>query len=298
MARKKAMTRADMIALLKSRGTKGRLSKMTKPQLKALLEKTAPPGGKHSAGEKPPKGDLELEPDDQDGGHFYRKDGTTRSDGKHEHEKNPWPTEKSKAPAPAPKPKARKKKLDPIEDPDADITVDLVNRRLNADLHPATGRKISGKKASEMQYILMGNSMSRIMDGDRVAKADIEQRLDEIDRLHKQEFPSNKSKNSDVDVTNVIEEHTKRKRRKPDRLSEQQPDAFVEEREEEADGQRGEGAGHSYRGWMKKNLKQYGGNMQKAAAAYREQKGSKGGGHLRARFGILGSRSIRDQMSN
>ena len=127
MARKKAMTRADMIALLKSRGTKGRLSKMTKPQLKALLEKTAPPGGKHSADEKPPKGDLELEPDDQDGGHFYRKDGTTRSDGKHEHEKNPWPTEKSKAPAPAPKPKARKKKLDPIEDPDADITVDLVN---------------------------------------------------------------------------------------------------------------------------------------------------------------------------
>ena len=44
MARRKAMTRADMIALLKSRGTKGRLSKMTKPQLRALLEKTAPPG--------------------------------------------------------------------------------------------------------------------------------------------------------------------------------------------------------------------------------------------------------------
>ena len=54
MARKKAMTRADMIALLKSRGTKGRLSKMTKPQLKAMLEKTAPPGDKRTGGEKPP----------------------------------------------------------------------------------------------------------------------------------------------------------------------------------------------------------------------------------------------------
>jgi hypothetical protein len=35
-----------MIVLLKSRGTKGRLSKMTKPQLKALLEKTTPPTSK------------------------------------------------------------------------------------------------------------------------------------------------------------------------------------------------------------------------------------------------------------
>ena len=76
MARKKAMTRADMIALLKSRGTKGRLSKMTKSQLTALLQKTAPPSDTHSADEKPPKGDLELEQDDLGGGHFYRKDGT------------------------------------------------------------------------------------------------------------------------------------------------------------------------------------------------------------------------------
>ena len=43
MARKKAMTRSDLISLLKSRGTKGRLSKMTKPQLKALVDKSAPP---------------------------------------------------------------------------------------------------------------------------------------------------------------------------------------------------------------------------------------------------------------
>jgi hypothetical protein len=269
MARTKSMTRADMIAALKSRGQKGKLSKMTKSQLTALLEKTAPPGDKPGADEKRPKGDLELEPDDQDGGHFYRKDGTTRSDGKHEHKKNPWPTENSKA-APAPKPKSRRKKLDPIEDPDADITVDLVNRRLNADRHPATGRKISGKKASEMQYILMGNSMTRIMDGDRVAKDDIEQRLDNIDKLHKQEFPSTKSKGADVDVANVIDEHSKRTRSKPDRLSEQQPDAFADERDEE-DGQQGKGTGHSYRSWMKQNLKQYGGNMSRAASAYKQR---------------------------
>ena len=129
MARTKSMTRADMIAALKSRGQKGKLSKMTKSQLTALLEKTAPPGDKPGADEKRPKGDVELEPDDQDGGHFYRKDGTTRSDGKHEHKKNPWPTENSKA-APVPKPKSRRKKVDPIEDPDADITVDLVRLAL------------------------------------------------------------------------------------------------------------------------------------------------------------------------
>ena len=117
-------------------------------------EKTAPPGDNHGVDEKRTKGDLELEPDDQDGGHFYRKDGGTRTDGKHEHKKNPWPIETTKT-VPAPKSKSSTKKLDPIEDPDADITVDLVNRRLNADRHPATGRKISGKKASEMQYILM-----------------------------------------------------------------------------------------------------------------------------------------------
>ena len=43
--------------------------------------------------------------------------------------------------------------------------------------------------------------------------------------------------------------HPKARQRPPDRLP--QPDAFVSER---ADDQEGEGAGHSYRGWMKKNL--------------------------------------------
>ena len=56
-------------------------------------------------------------------------------------------------------------------------------------------------------------------------------------------------------------------------MAEQQPDAFVEEREEEDGNQGGEGHGHSYRSFMKKHLKQYGGDMQKAASAYREQKG-------------------------
>ena len=36
-------TRAELIALLKSRGIKGRLSKMTKAQLLTKVEKTAPP---------------------------------------------------------------------------------------------------------------------------------------------------------------------------------------------------------------------------------------------------------------
>jgi hypothetical protein len=55
MARKKAMTRSDLISLLKSRGTKGRLSKMTKPQLKALVEKTAPPDDGPARDETRPK---------------------------------------------------------------------------------------------------------------------------------------------------------------------------------------------------------------------------------------------------
>ena len=43
-------TRAELIALLKSRGIKGRLSKMTKAQLLAKVKATAPP---EKAEEKP-----------------------------------------------------------------------------------------------------------------------------------------------------------------------------------------------------------------------------------------------------
>jgi hypothetical protein len=64
MGRKKTMSRAFMIAQLKSRGTKGGLASMNKSQLEALLEETAPPGDKRTGGEKLPN---ELEPDDQGG---------------------------------------------------------------------------------------------------------------------------------------------------------------------------------------------------------------------------------------
>ena len=40
--RTKAMTRDTMISMLRTRGVKGRLSKMTKPQLRKLLDGTAP----------------------------------------------------------------------------------------------------------------------------------------------------------------------------------------------------------------------------------------------------------------
>jgi hypothetical protein len=146
MARK-TMLRADMIKLLKSRGQKGALSKMTKAQLKKLLEDTAPlddtpeRSDRHSS-------ELELEPDEhQRGGHYFDKEGKPRGSAKHKHDKNPWPV---------------------------------------------------------------------AQDGSGYGES--------------------------------------------------------------------KGAGHSYRDFMKKNLKQYGGSMQKAAAAYREQKG----GHFVKRDGSTG----------
>ena len=115
MARPKKMTRAEIISMLKSRGQKGALSKMTKPQLRALLEKTAPPG---DGGHDGPRSDLALEPDEQGGGHYFRKNGKTVSDGAHDHKKDPWPSDA--APAKAKKAKAAKKskkKVPDIEDP-------------------------------------------------------------------------------------------------------------------------------------------------------------------------------------
>ena len=108
-------SRSEIIAQLKSRGTKGKLSKMKKAELQDLLQRTAPP-------------QLELEPDEQSGngkgtykefmkahlkqhggnmskaaaayreakaqkgGHYFRKDGKTVSKGSHQHEDNPWPS--------------------------------------------------------------------------------------------------------------------------------------------------------------------------------------------------------------
>ena len=46
-------TRAELIALLKSRGIKGRLSKMTKAQLLAKVKATAPAGAHPGGGQAP-----------------------------------------------------------------------------------------------------------------------------------------------------------------------------------------------------------------------------------------------------
>ena len=92
MARK-TMTRADMIALLKSRGQKGALSKMTKAKLKTLIENTAPPDDEQHGSDRP-SGDLELEPDEhQKGGHYFDKTGKPRAarHARHTHEKSTWP---------------------------------------------------------------------------------------------------------------------------------------------------------------------------------------------------------------
>eukprot|EP01046_Picozoa_sp_COSAG06_P021255 COSAG06_NODE_1589_length_9005_cov_38.454413_6_plen_632_part_00 len=296
MAREKskALTRADMIALLKSRGQKGRLSKMTKPQLKALVEKTAPPDDRSAHNETRPKGDLELEPDEQGGGHYFSREGKTRSKGAHEHKKNPWPATDTKAPA-APKPaspKKKKKKTD-LEDPEATVTPDLAERRLNNNRHPATGAKLKarggrapGVIAERMRFLLRGKQY-----GTRaVNAADIKDHLFNLDAEYAAEFPDERGSRSGIDEANVVEGD--RARREPDRLP--QPATFVERQEGE-----GAGAGHSYRGWMKKNLKQYGGNMGAAAAAYRKQKGSgkeKGpmvtqdGGHYVRADGSTGSK--------
>ena len=97
MARKsKPMTRDTMVAMLRTRGVKGRLSKMTKSQLQQMVAKTAPPATSkgHDSNPDRPKGDLELEPDDHSGGHYFRTDGTTVTDGNHGHTTDPWPSDK------------------------------------------------------------------------------------------------------------------------------------------------------------------------------------------------------------
>ena len=98
--RERSKTRADMIAMLKSRGVRGRLSKMTKAQLRTKLDETAPPPeDQEGDGRKPQRsGELELEADPQSGGHFYKADGSTSATQeakyKHEHRKKDWPAQK------------------------------------------------------------------------------------------------------------------------------------------------------------------------------------------------------------
>ena len=67
-----AVTRSEIIAQLKSRGVKGRLSKMRKHELQELLKKSAAPGQT-----KEPIG-ISLEPDDQAGGHCAGKLGSKK----------------------------------------------------------------------------------------------------------------------------------------------------------------------------------------------------------------------------
>jgi hypothetical protein len=89
-----------MIAMLKSRGVRGRLSKMTKAQLRDKLHDTEPKHEDQEGDGKPvhKSGELELEADTQAGGHFYKADGSTSSTQsakyKHEHRKKDWPAQK------------------------------------------------------------------------------------------------------------------------------------------------------------------------------------------------------------
>ena len=61
--RQRSKTRADMIALLKSRGVRGTLSKMTKQQLRDKLDETAPPEDMEGGSAPQRSGELQLEPD-------------------------------------------------------------------------------------------------------------------------------------------------------------------------------------------------------------------------------------------
>ena len=263
MARNKVMTRAEMISTLKSRGQKGALSKMTKPQLKALLVRTAPPGA--PSHDEKPRSDIALEPDErQVGGHYYRKNGETKSDGSHEHKSDPWPVSEASKAKSTKKTPTRKRKIDPVEDPDAELTPALVNKRLSDNRHPATGRKLRGHESGEKYRFILRN---KSIDGRPVTIDQMEAHLENIDAEFKREFPKPDNKDSGaVDERNVRK--GKRGRKEPDRLGDRGPDAFSKEREDEQDGK-----GMSYHAWMRKHLKQHGGNMAKAAAAYRQQKG-------------------------
>ena len=87
------ITRSQLIVTLKSRGIKGKLSKMTKGDLMDLVRKSAPPSGGRGA-----DAGISLEPDhQQDGGHYFDRKGNTRSDGKHTHVKDPWPADSAPA---------------------------------------------------------------------------------------------------------------------------------------------------------------------------------------------------------
>ena len=141
--------------------------------------------------------------------------------------------------------------------------------------HPATGRKLRGHESGEKYRFILRN---KSIDGRPVTIDQMEAHLENIDAEFKREFPKPDNKDSGaVDERNVRK--GKRGRKEPDRLGDRGPDAFAKEREDEQDGK-----GMSYHAWMRKHLKQHGGNMAKAAAAYREQKG---GHYARADGSVL-----------
>ena len=93
--REPAMTRARLIAALKSRGVRGRLSKLSKPALQAKLRETAPPDDAQEGGGAPSASGLRLEPDAaQEGGHLFKRDGSMgkNTGAKHGHVKSTMPS--------------------------------------------------------------------------------------------------------------------------------------------------------------------------------------------------------------
>ena len=103
-------TRSEYIAILKTRGKRGKLSKMRKADLKRLVEESEPPmrpdsgrdeneTDQHGSGAHTKHGSgLTLDPDPraQGGGHYFQSFGETAASEKrkykHEHEKSSMPT--------------------------------------------------------------------------------------------------------------------------------------------------------------------------------------------------------------
>ena len=103
-------TRSEYIAILKTRGKRGKLSKMRKADLKRLVEESEPPmhpdsgrdeneTDQHGSGTHTKHGSgLTLDPDPraQGGGHYFQSFGETAASEKrkykHEHEKSSMPT--------------------------------------------------------------------------------------------------------------------------------------------------------------------------------------------------------------
>jgi hypothetical protein len=250
-----AVTRSSLIETLKSRGVRGQLSKMRKHELQELVRKSA------ASDDRREPASISLEPDGQDGGHYYNKKGETRSRGAHDHKKNPWPVREEARPAPPKRKKKKKKKKDPLADPSTKMTAKLANDRLNDDRHPVTGVKFKPRPGLSIttqregyRWAIRGKQY-----GPRaIAEADIDKHLEGIDEVFQQEYPETRTADA-ISEDNIVD--GTRNRSEPQRLP--QP----------AIGVRQDGEGMSYQDFMRDNLKRYGGDMRAAAQAYKGQKG-------------------------